>query len=137
MEFHCLSNKYIVVANRFHVNLRAGQECFDAEYIYDHAAFGTTLNIALYNFFVIESLINAIPGLESTSFLMRKKKLTFLILQTFYINFYYITNFYIGIVTKVADGNYAVAFVTYIYNSLTFVKSNNFAFYNFVLTNLV
>ncbi len=37
LEFHCLVDEYIVVADRTDVDLRAGEERLDAEHVHDHA----------------------------------------------------------------------------------------------------
>ena len=60
-EFHRFAYEYIVVANGFNVDLRTGQEGFDAEYIDNHTAFGTALDVTLDDFVVFESSIYAIP----------------------------------------------------------------------------
>jgi len=67
-EFHCFANKYIIVTDRFHVDLRTRQECFDTEYVNDHTTLSATLDVTLDNFFVFQSSINAIPRASSASF---------------------------------------------------------------------
>ena len=53
-EFHCLADEYVVVADRLNVDLRAGEEGFDAEYIYNHTALGAAFDEALDDFVVFE-----------------------------------------------------------------------------------
>jgi len=67
-EFHCFANEYIIVTDRFHVDLRTRQECFDTEYVNDHTTLSATLDVTLDNFFVFQSSINAIPRASSASF---------------------------------------------------------------------
>ena len=68
LEFHRLANEYIVVADRLHVDLRTRQECFDAEYVYDHTTLRAALDVTLDNFFVFQSCVYAIPRTCSTCF---------------------------------------------------------------------
>ena len=70
LEFHSLSYEYVVVADRFHIDLRTRQECFDAEYVYDHTTLRAALDVTLDNFFVFESCVYAIPRASSASFLV-------------------------------------------------------------------
>ena len=61
LEFHSLVDIYIVVADGADVDLRAGQECLDAEDVDDHAAFCAALDIAFDNLVVLEGLVDAVP----------------------------------------------------------------------------
>ena len=70
LEFHSLSYEYVVVADRFHIDLRTRQECFDAEYVYDHTTLRAALDVTLDNFFVFERCVYAIPRAGSASFLV-------------------------------------------------------------------
>ncbi len=67
-EFHCFANEYIIVADRFNVDLRTRQECFDSEYVYDHTTLRAALNVTLDNFFIFQSSVNAIPRTSSAGF---------------------------------------------------------------------
>ncbi len=60
-EFHCLADEYVVVADRLNVDLRAGEEGFDAEYIYNHTALGAAFDEALDDFVVFQSLVYTLP----------------------------------------------------------------------------
>ena len=64
LEFHSLTNEYIVVADWLNVNLRTWQECFDSEYVNNHTALSTALDVTLNDFVVVASLVNSIPRLE-------------------------------------------------------------------------
>ena len=68
---------------------------------------------------------------------MRKKELPFFVLQTFNVNFNSVADFHVGVVAEIADGNYAVALVAYVYNGLAFVKCNDFTFHNLMLAYFV
>ena len=52
LEFHCFVNKDIVVADRFHIDLRTRQERFDTEYIHNHTAFCTAFDVS-FDYFVV------------------------------------------------------------------------------------
>ena len=67
-EFHCLTYKYIVVADRFHINLRTRQECFDTEYVHNHTTLSAALDVTLNNFFIFKSSVYAVPRTSSTCF---------------------------------------------------------------------
>ena len=70
LELHSLAYEHIVVAYRMNVDLAAGKECFDAEYINNHTTLGAALDITLDNLFVVESGIDALPALAQTSLLV-------------------------------------------------------------------
>ena len=70
LELHGLVYVNIVVADRFHVNLRAGQERLDAEYVDDHTALGAALDVTLDNLVFLQSLVDTIPRAELTGFFM-------------------------------------------------------------------
>jgi hypothetical protein len=61
LELHSLANEDIVIADGTNVDLRAGEECLDAEYVDDHAAFGATLDVACDDFIILESVVDALP----------------------------------------------------------------------------
>ena len=67
-EFHCFANEYIIVADRFNVNLRTRQECFDSEYVNDHTTLSAALDVTLDNFFIFQSSVHAIPRTSSAGF---------------------------------------------------------------------
>ena len=54
LEFHGLADEDIVVADGFHVDLRAGEESLDAEHVDDHAAFGAAFDVTLDDFIVFK-----------------------------------------------------------------------------------
>ena len=60
-EFHCLAYEEVVVADGLDVDLRAGEECLDAEYVDNHAAFCAALDVALDDFVVFESRVDTFP----------------------------------------------------------------------------
>ena len=60
-EFHCLSYEYVVVADGLDVDLGTGQEGLNTEDVDDHAAFGAAFDVALDDFVVFKSGIDAFP----------------------------------------------------------------------------
>ena len=68
LELHGLANEYVVVADGLHVDLRAGEEGFDAEYIDNHTALRAALDVALDHFLVFQSLVDALPRLAARAF---------------------------------------------------------------------
>ena len=70
LELHGLVYVNVVVADRFHVDLRAGQERLDAEYVDDHTALGAALDVTLDNLVFLQSLVDTIPRAELTGFFM-------------------------------------------------------------------
>ncbi len=62
LEFHSLVHIHVVVADGAYVNLAAGQECLDAEYVYYHTALCAALDIALDDFVVLQRLVHALPA---------------------------------------------------------------------------
>ena len=61
LEFHGFADEHIVVADGLDVDLRAGEESLDAEYVDNHAAFGTAFDEAFDDFVVLEGLVDAVP----------------------------------------------------------------------------
>ena len=57
LEFHSLADEDIVVTDRLDINLRAGKEGFDAEYVDNHTALGAALDVALDDLIVLECLV--------------------------------------------------------------------------------
>ena len=119
LEFHGLTNEYIVITNRMNVDLATWQEGLDAKYVNDHTALGTTLDVTLDNLLIIKSCINALPTLAHASLLVRKKKLTFLVLLVLNINFNDVTNLQVGVVTELRSRDNTVALVTDVNDNLT------------------
>ena len=137
LEFHRFSYEYIVVADGFHVDLRTGQECFDAKYIDNHTALGTTFDITLDDFVVFESRVNTIPRTGSAGFLVRQNQLSFLVFLIFDINLYFVSHFQIGIVAEFAHRNDTIRFVTDVYDYLALVQGDNRTFdYLFVFNGV-
>ena len=72
LELHSFAYEDIVVTDGLNVNLRAGQEGLDAEYIDNHTTLSAALNVTLNNFFLLQSLIYTIPAAACACFLVRK-----------------------------------------------------------------
>ena len=128
LEFHCLAHKDVVVADRLHVDLRAGEECLDAEYIDDHATLGAAFDVAFDDLVVLESRVDAVPRTCSTSFAVRQDQLAFLVFLVFDEHFHLIAHFDFGVVAEFAHGNDTVALVADVNNHLTFVDGDDCTF---------
>ena len=70
LKFHCLAYEYIVVTDRMNVNLRTWQECLHSKYVHNHTTLGTTFDEALYDLFILKSLVNTLPTLSHMSLLV-------------------------------------------------------------------
>ena len=136
-EFHGFVNKYVVVADRFNVDLRTWQECFDTKYVNNHTAFSTAFDKAFDDFVVVKSFVNAFPRLSAASFFVRKHQLTFFIFLRFDVNFYFVTDLQFGIVTEFVHWNDTVWFVTDVYNNFAFVHCDYSTFNHVVCIDLV
>ncbi len=119
------------------VNLAAGQECLDAEYVYNHATFGTALDVTLDNILIVKRGVDTLPALAEAGFLVRKDQLTFLVFLVLNVNFYLVADFQIGIVAELACRNDTVTLVTDVYDNFFFVCGNNCSLDNLMLTYLV
>jgi len=71
LEFHCLSNINIIVADWFNINLWTRQECLDTEYIHNHTAFRTAFDKSGNNFVVFKGRIDTVPAAHSACFFVR------------------------------------------------------------------
>ena len=72
LEFHCLTDKDIIITYWFYINLATWQECFNTKYINDHATLRTIFNVSFNYFFIFKRLINAFPRFTCTSLAMRQ-----------------------------------------------------------------
>ena len=136
-EFHGFANEYIVIANGFNVDLRTGQEGFDAKYIDNHTTLGAALDVTLDDFVVFKSSVHTIPRAGSAGFFVGKYELSFFIFLVFDVDFDRVTHFEIGIVTEFVHRNNAIGFVTDVYNNFAFVDRDNGSFdYLFVFDSV-
>ena len=137
LELHCLAHENIVVTDGLNVNLRAGEECFDTEYIYNHTTLSAALHEALDDFFIFQSLVHAIPRTACTSLLVRKNQLTLLVLLIFDVNLNRVTYLQFGIVTEFAGGDDTIALVADVYHYLALVDSDYGSVYHIVVVYFV
>ena len=115
LEFHCLVDEYIVVADRADVDLRAGEERLDAEHVHDHAAFGAALDIAFDDFVVFESLVDAVPAAGLACLLVGEAELAVLVLKSLYEYLYFIAFLEVGVVAEFADGDDGIGLHAYVH----------------------
>ena len=135
LEFHCLTNEYIVVADGLNIDLRTGKERFDTEYVNNHTTLSAALDVTLNDFLRFESSVNAIPRLRSTSLIVRKNELTLYTFEAFNINFNCITYSEFGVVTEFRSVDDTIALVTDINYNFALVNSLNNAVNHFVFAN--
>ncbi len=128
LEFHGLAYEDIVVADRLHIDLRAGEERLHAEHIDNHAALCAALDEALDDFIIFESLIDAFPGAGCTGFLVGEDKLALLVFLVFNEDLNDIANLDVGIVAEFADRDDAVALVADVNHCLTLVERDDGTF---------
>ncbi len=64
LEFHRLTNEYVVVTNRLNVDLAARQECFHTKNVHNHTAFRTAFDVTVNDFALLASVNNAVPCLS-------------------------------------------------------------------------
>ncbi len=105
LEFHCLVDKHVVVADGLHVDLAAWQESLDAKYINDHTALSATLDVTLNDFIVFKRLINALPTLSSASLLVREHELALAVLLVLDKHLNGVANLEVGVVTELVKWN--------------------------------
>ena len=72
LEFHGFPYVDIVVADRFHIDLRSRQEGLDSEYIDDHTAFRTAFDESGNNFVIFEGSIDTIPAAHGAGLFVGK-----------------------------------------------------------------
>ncbi len=137
LEFHCLAHKDVVVADGLDVDLRAGQECFDAEYIDNHAALCTIFDEALDDFLGFESLVDLVPSLLCTGVLVRQQQLAFLVFLFLDIDFNLVAYFQVGVVTELVGRDDAVALIAYVNQHFALVDGYYGSLNHFVFGNLV
>ena len=136
LEFHRLSNEYVVVANGLQVDLATGQECLNTEYVDNHTTLGAALYEAFDDFLVFEGFVYAIPCLAQACLLVRQDKLAALVLLIFDIYLYGVANLKFGVVAELAYGHDTVALEANAYDNFAFVNGDDLAFYYFVFVYL-
>ena len=132
-EFHGLAHEHVVVADGLDVDLRAGQECLDAEHVDNHAAFGAAFDEAFDDFVVGQSRVDAIPAACCARFLVGEEELAFFVLLVFDEHLYYVADFEVGVVAEFIHGDDTVALVADVHNGFTLVESDDGAFNHFVV----
>ena len=132
LEFHCLTNEYVVVADGLNVDLWTGQEGLDTEDVNNHTTLSAALDVTLDNFLVLESGINAFPRLACTSLLVWEHELATLVFLIFNVYLYSIAYLQVRIVTEFVYGDDTVALVADVYNYFALTNWDYCTFYNFV-----
>lgn len=127
-EFHGLAHVHIVVADGLNVDLRSGEEGFDAEYVDNHAAFGAAFDKAFDDFVVGKCGADAFPSACCTSFLVGEDELTLLVFLVFDEYLYSVADFDVGVVAEFAHGDDAVALVADVNHCFALVQGDDGTF---------
>ena len=137
LELHGLANELIVVAYGVNVDLRTGEESLDTKHVDDHTALCAALDVTLDNCILLESIVDLVPRLRQTSLLVRKNQLTLLVLSTFYVNLYLVTDLQIRIVAEFRSGDDTIALVANVDNNFLLVNRDNRTFNYLMVCYLV
>ena len=132
LELHSFAHEYVVIADRTHVDLRTGEEGFDAEDIDNHTTLGAALDVSLDHLIVVQSFVYTVPAASLASLLVAKTELAALILESFNINFYFVALFEVGIVAEFAYRDYGVRLHADINAHFTLVDRFHGACHHFV-----
>ena len=119
LELHGLVYIYIVVADGLHVDLRAGQERLDAEHVDDHTALRAAFDVTFDDLVLLQRLVDTIPALELTGFLVRKGQLSVLVLGRIDIDFDLVAYLQVGVVAELRNGDDTLALVADVYQNFT------------------
>lgn len=133
LEFHCLVDVYIVVADGAHIDLRTGEERLDSEDVDDHATFGAALDIAFDDFIVFESLVDTIPRTGLAGFLVGETELTVLVLESLDEYLYIVAYLEVGVVAELGYGDDCVRLHAYIDTHFALGDSFHLAGYDLVI----
>ncbi len=133
LELHRLADEHVVVVDRFDINLAAGQECFCAEDVHNHTAFGTALDVALDDFLVGECFVDVVPTAGSACLFVAEYELTVLVLLALDIDLYLVADLEVRIVAELGSGDDTVGLVADIDYDFAFVDGCNSTLYDFVV----
>ncbi len=135
LEFHGLVNIHVVVANGFDIDLGTRQESLDAEDVDDETAFGLALDITGDNLLVVVGFVDTLPRLEDEGTLVGELELAVGIFLAFHVDFDFVADLEIGVVTKFGSVDDAVGLETDVDNHLAGVDGDNFTHDNGVLVD--
>ena len=121
-EFHRLADKYVIVTDWLHIDLRAGQESLDTEDIDDHTALCTAFNVTFDDFVFFKRFVDPLPRTSRTRFLVRQNQLPFFIFLIFNINFHFIADLQIRVISELGHRYDTVRLETNVNHHLTFVQ---------------
>ena len=125
LELHGLAYKDVIVADGLHVNLAAGQECLDAEYVHDHATLCAALHVALHDFLVLHGLVHAVPRAACACLLVREDQLAFLVLLVLNVHFHRVAHLEVGVVAEFTCGNDSIALEADVHYHFALVHCDN------------
>ncbi len=133
LELHRLADKYIVVTNRFNVDLATRKEGLHTEDVDNHTALRAPFDVAGNDFALLVSLVDTLPSLSCACLLVRQYELTLLVLLALDVDFYLVAYLQVRIVTELGGRNDTVRLVADINNYLALVDGDNRTFYDFIV----
>ncbi len=126
LELHGLVDIDIVVADGFDIDLAAGKEGLDVlEDGDDETAFGAALDITGDDLLVVVSLVDALPALEDTGFLVAEHQLAVAVLLALDIDLNLVAGLQVGVVAQFAGGDDAVALGSHVHHGLAVVDGDD------------
>jgi len=135
LEIGGFAHVHIVVADGLHVNLRSGEEGFNAEHIHDHTALGAALDVTRDDFVVFEGLVDAIPGTHGAGLFVREQQLALFVFGAFHVHFHHIPYFEVGIVPEFIHADNTFGFESDVDDHLALVHGDHLAVNNLVFDN--
>ena len=126
LELHGLVDVDIVVADGFDIDLAAGKEGLDVlEDGDDETAFGAALDITSDDLLVVIGLVDTLPALEDTGFLVAQHELTVAVLLALDIDLNLVAGLQVGVVAQFAGGDDAVALGSHVHHGLAVVDGDD------------
>ena len=119
------------------VDLRAGEECLDAEHVDDHTALRAALDEALDDSILLEGSIDLVPRLAQAGLLVRKDQLTLLVLCALNIHLHLVTDLQVGIVAELRSRDDTVALVADVDHHFLLVDGDDSSFHHLVVGHFV
>ncbi len=133
LELHVLAHVLIVVADRLHVDLAAGQESLDAEHVHDEAALGAALHVARDDLVGLHRTVHLAPGIVDARGLVGDDHLAGLVLLLLDVHLHLVADGEVGLVTELAQGHNPLALVSDVDHRLLFVQANDGSHQHFLL----
>ena len=135
LEFHRLFHELIVIADRFYVDLRAGQEGLDAEHIDDHTALGAAFDETVDDLARFVRCVHAVPSLDGASLLVREHQLAVLVFLTVHQDFHLVAYSQCRIVAELGSRDHAFGLGIDVHDHLAVILCHHRTFDHFVFVH--